>query len=133
MPNAATHSYTNLKLEPAIAPETAIMHGLPMTSGTYARGQVLGLVTATKRYAPYDDSASDGRNVAKAVAAYAATVDSSNNVSVNGEQGITQRTLGAYLDGYFRVEDLVGLDANGIADLGRLVTGNTTSGILKLY
>lgn len=133
MPNAATNTYTSLKLEPAIHPDDAVIHGLPLTSGSYSRGQVLGKVTATGKYAPYDDALSDGRQVARAIAAYAMTVDASGNITLGGEQGTTRLVAPCYLDGYFRTEDLVGLDANAVTDLGRLVLGTTTTGLLKIY
>lgn len=138
MPTTATNTYTSLKLEPGIAPEHAVPDSLPLTSGTYSRGQILGMVTESKRYAPYDDGANDGREVAIAVLAYAATVDSTNKVTIGtgttgDEYGAKQDTCPAYLGGYFRCEDLVGLDANAVADLGRIVKGSIVSGLLRIY
>lgn len=137
MPTTASRTYSSLKLEPAIAPELAVPDSLPLISGTYSRGQVLGQVTASKRFAPYNDGANDGREVARAVLAYACTVDSNNKVTIGDgtagdEQGATQTTCPAYLGGYFRCEDLVGLDANAITDLGRLIKGTSTTGLLRI-
>lgn len=132
MPTTPQHTFTNLKLEPGIAPEIAKTMAIALTSGTYARGQVLGQVTATERFAPYDDGTADGRDVAKVILQYACTVDSDNNVSIADEWGSTRKTAPAYFHGAFKTEDLTGLDANAVADLGRLISGTTSTGLLLI-
>lgn len=137
MPTTASTNFTIDVLQPAAAPELAVPFAFPLTSGSYASGQVLGLVTATNRYAPYNDGAGDGRQVARGVLSVACTVDSSGNVSlansaIGDEYGGTISTAPGYVGGYFRCEDTVGLDANAVADLGKLISGTTTSGLLRI-
>jgi hypothetical protein len=39
----------------------------------------------------------------------------------------------AWFKGYFDTKDLTGLDAAGIVDLGRLVSGVLADGVLEIY
>jgi len=41
--------------------------------------------------------------------------------------GGNQRCTDAYFKGYFKTKELTGIDANGCADLGRIVRGTTAS------
>ena len=76
-------------------------------SGTLARGTVLGKITATGKYVPYDDDGTDdGRRVALRILAEPATLDG------------TDDTVGvAFRTGMFKASALAGLDSNARADL----------------
>lgn len=83
----------------------------------------------------YDDAASNGTQVARGVLKTPYKSDQyGGNQNEHGASGQpTNATV--YTGGYFAVADLTGLDANGVADLGRMVVGtayNTTGGILKI-
>lgn len=85
----------------------------------------------------YNDGASDGREVAKAIAVYDFRTDSLGRVVYaaagdSPEYGIYYTSAPAWFKGRFRTTDLVGLDANGIADLGRLESGTAADGILAI-
>lgn len=85
-------------------------------------------VTAGGHYAPYDDAASDGRNIAKAILKYACVVDMQGRVTGGGgEWSSTSLTAVAYTTGTFYTNQLVGLDANGANDLGRMIVGTTAT------
>ena len=136
MPTSAAQTYTIRKLEPAHPSPEPTVGSVPMGQGTYQRGQVLGEVTATRRYGDYDDAGAGGLDTARAIAMYDMVVDSSGNVALGGgstdEWGATLKSAPVYLTGAFRCEDLVGLTAAAVADLGRLVEGDTASGLLHV-
>jgi len=88
-------------------------------------------------WGPYSDVAADGRDVARAIAAYSFRTDNVGRVVFAGagespEYGTYHLTAPAWFKGRFRTTDLTGLDANGIADLGRLESGTLADGILAL-
>jgi hypothetical protein len=88
------------------------------TPGLYASGT----------YGPYSDAASDGRQVARLILKYPATVV--GGIFQMGDRG-PDVSAPAYVGGYFKSEHLVGLDTNGLADLGgRLLTGDLTTGLI---
>jgi hypothetical protein len=146
MPTASIISWSNQKLEPVVYPETARTLDVaiePAGSGTtveYARGTVMGIVTATGKWVPYDDDGSDdGRRVARGILAFDISVDDAGKITYTttagrkgGEHGETFADTPVYISGYFQTSELTGLDANGAADLGRLVTGDTSSGVLAV-
>ncbi len=74
-------------------------------SGNLSAGTVLGKITATGKYGPYDDSATDGRQTA--VGILGEDVDASS-----GDVGTFM-----YVHCIVYAARLVGLDANGKADL----------------
>jgi hypothetical protein len=85
----------------------------------------------------YDDSANDGRQVAKAIAQYSFRTDNKGRVvfaasGVSPEHGEYCTTAPAWFKGSFKTTDLTGLDDNGVADLGRLSSGTTADGVLEL-
>lgn len=134
MPTSATLSFSQDRIQPARAPETAVPHNYALVSGTYAKGTLIGRVTATGYYGPYNDAASDGTETARAILEYACTVDSSHNVTIgsSSEWGQTLPTAPCYIGGYFACEDIPNLNADAVTDLGRIVEGNITTGILRV-
>lgn len=83
-----------------------------------------------RTYAAYNDANSDGSDVAKAILKYATVVDNYGKHTVGGgEWGTNTLSAPAYFAGFFRTVDIVGIDANGVADLGgpsAYHTGNST-------
>ena len=51
---------------------------------------------------------------------------------MGGEFGQTYTYTQAYMTGYFRTEDLIGLDANAAAKLGFLKRGTIVKGLIAL-
>jgi hypothetical protein len=83
-------------------------------------------------FGAYDDGASDGRQVAKALSEYALRTDYTGRIVLGGEtgrpyMGVYTLTAPAFFSGRFLVGDLTGLDANAVADLGRLESGTSVS------
>jgi hypothetical protein len=88
--------------------------------------------------AAYDDSLSNGLQIAKAIlpvdiATDPAGIITYGSVAQGGQFGKTQSTLACAVRGIFKTTDLVGLDANGVADLGRLLSGTAADGVLSIY
>jgi hypothetical protein len=133
MPLTAALSFTATKLEPAYAPDTAITDALPIASGTYVAGQLLGQLTTGGKFAAYASGNSNGTQVARVIAQYD-MVSNGTNVSLGTAllAGETETSGPVYLAGYFKTEELTGLDSVALASLGRLVLGATTSGILRV-
>jgi head decoration protein D len=141
VPTAAAVTFTGKRLEPAIAPKLAVEDAVAMKHGVQnlVKGTVLGIVTATGLYAAYSDIASDGTAIAKAILMYDTQVDASGlctfsdtSAQAGNEFGAKTPTAPVYISGFFLSADLTGLDANGAADLGRFVWGDSTTGLLRV-
>lgn len=76
-------------------------------------------------FAAYDDAASDGRDVARGLLWQATQTDPAGNVV--GEFGSRTGLITApvAVAGEFMCSDLTGLDANAVADLGKINDGGT--------
>lgn len=84
-----------------------------------------------------DDGTDDGRRIARAIAVYDFRTDNYGRVvfgaaGTSPEFGVYHTTAPAWFKGRFATTDLVGLDANGAADLGRIESGTVTDGVLAL-
>jgi hypothetical protein len=91
----------------------------------------------TGQFGKYTPGASNGLEIARRINAYEVAVDSGGKitfgpVAVEGYNGEVSDSATAYVSGYFKTTDLVGLDADAVADLGRLVHGTVADGILAL-
>ena len=95
-------------------------------------GNLLGL------WVPYDDDGTDdGRRVARAIAQYDFRTDNTGRVVFGAsgsppENGVYHLTAPTWTKGRFKTSELIGLDANGIADLGRLESGTVSNGVLAV-
>lgn len=137
MPTAATNTYTIDRLDPYANAERATLIHIGLAQGTYAKGTVLGELTATAgRYAAYNNAAVDGTETAKGILQYACTVDASNNITIANENNVTRKSAPMYAFGsgvWFKSEDLTGMNAAGLTDAGgSIIAGNLTTGILSL-
>lgn len=90
-------------------------------------------------FAPYSETATDGSQVASAIAVYDMQTDASGNVTFSstasqsgGPHGETYKTAPVYVSGYFNTADLTGLNAAAVPQLGRLEQGTLSSGILRV-
>jgi len=78
-------------------------------------------------FVAYDDARSDGGGVAKGILPYSVVVDERGGHTVGGgEWGSAQLSAPVYFAGTFFTSELTGIDANGVADLGKLLTGTTS-------
>lgn len=86
-------------------PKVSIPVTIVSGSGKVARGTVLGRVTASGKYKPYDADNNDGSEVARAVLAYAVDATSADQVST------------AWVHGEFNKAALTGIDDAGTLKL----------------
>lgn len=85
-----------IRTQVTLAPQTAVLPA----------GQVLGMITASQYFTAYSNAASDGTEVARVILADDAEIST-----------VTQ-IVTVYLCGPFLKDQLVGLDAAAITDLG---------------
>jgi glycerol uptake facilitator-like aquaporin len=137
MPTTAIQQYSGIRLDPYMDPENALSFDVQLAaSATYAKGQILGEVTATPGvYKIYASGNVDGSQNPRAILPYACTTDASGNITLPGEFGMTTKAVPVFFAGTFRTEDLVGLDATGVTNAGgswKLIEGTVTAGILRI-
>lgn len=102
---------------------TGITGGSPTGSWAYTTRGSCG----EGQYDIYDDALSDGTQVARAILIYDYKSDPmGGRVTEHGISG-SPFTPEAYFAGYFKCAQLLGLDANAVADLGTLVAGTAYS------
>lgn len=132
MPTAVTRSYLHNWLQPSQHPELSLMERFQVAANqTFAKGQVLGILSDGGTLTAYNDAGSGGAEVAKAICPVACTSDGSGVITVEGGNllGETEDTIPVFIGGYFFTADLTGIDANGLADMqGRLLWGDLTTG-----
>lgn len=82
-------------------------------------------------------TATDGRHVARAIAVYDFRTDYMGRVVLAGagqspQHGVYEGTAEAYTKGAFKTTDLPSLTAQEAADLGRLIRGSVSDGVLVI-
>lgn len=145
MPTSAVMNWSGQKLEPYQDPQDARLQAVqivPAGAGattTLAKGTVLGQVTATGKFTAYSNAAVNGAETARMILAYDIIVNDAGAITfsttagqVGGEFGETYNSVPAYYSGTFRTNDLTGLDAAAVTELGALVSGSVTDGILRI-
>lgn len=126
-PGAKAVLTTTDSLTGGTSPATAVAHTTSGTAGTPGT------------FAPYDGDNTDGSQNPTHILQYACVTDASGNVTFGAgpagtsEFGQTSKGAPAYRSGLFSCADLVGLDANAVAKMGRLVKGNLQSGEFMVY
>lgn len=129
---AATNIYSFNRLDPAFAGSNPRVLNVAMTDGTYAKGTVLGIVTGTTKYKAYASGNVDGSQLACAVLQYACIV-AAGKATMEGDGLPAYDAAPVYTNGYFRTEDLVGLDANALVNMNAtVVKGTLTTGIVRI-
>jgi hypothetical protein len=86
-------------------------------------------------WAAYDDTLSDGTQVARAVLEHNVITDFGGRMLLEYPVDGGPQTFPAYVKGTFLASELTGLDANGAADLGKLVQGaafNTAGAVIEI-
>lgn len=112
--------------------ETPTIDSTGLTGGTLA-------ITATtvgrsaQTYGAYDDGVLDP---AKCVLPVDVVTDAAGLIylgtSATTRMGGPLRTTPAFFGGYFDTKELVGLDTNGVTDLGKLISGTVADGVLRI-
>ncbi len=140
MPTTFTTSYSPSQRLDYLFPEPSHPEiNAALVPGTYAKGTILGEVTATPgTYKAYASASVDGSQNPALILMYACVVDGSGNISLGtsttgGEFGQSfGKAAPAYYGGTFRCQEIVGLDANAVTKLaGKLVEGTVTNGIFQ--
>ena len=145
MPSSAQNTYSNNYLVPMYDAEDALCQPVNLpNSVTYAKGTVLGEVTATPGlFKAYASASSDGSQVPKAILQYDCATDSSGNITIGASAGgaafgVTHKSAPAYFAGTFKTAELVqsgagAIDANALSAGGwRLISGSVTDGVVRL-
>lgn len=114
----AANEYANRELPNIVADNAAA------TGGTAAVAHTT-LGSPGPYFAAYDDAAGDTRNVAKAVLWQDTKTDPAGNVISEFGPRAGLLTVPVVYRGEFPCSDLIGLDANGVADLGKIIDGGT--------
>ena len=140
MPSTAIYDFTNVKLEPAMAPDLArTISVLLKPSTTFVKGTILGEITASPGvYTNYDHTQNDGTQVPKGILAYDVVTDAAGNPT-----GLTYPyppwpDLGVpmYVKGFFNSADIWSAtelaQALTVAGWGALVQGNATTGVFRM-
>ena len=127
-------TYVGAGLIPFVDPEDAyasMRHVAFAPSLDLAAGTLLGKITATGRYAAYNNALATGVETAvPLIVQYRVITDVSGNVTSLGV--VPMPSASCFTQGYFRCEDVVGEDAPGFVDIGAtIVTGNITTGLFK--
>lgn len=143
MPTTATNTYSVDRLVPVYNAEDALRINVKLpASVTYAKGTILGEVTATPgTYAAYASGSSDGSQTPKCILEYACATDASGNITLGttasgGPFGETLLAAPAYFQGAFKTAELVqsgagAIDANAVTKLGaHLVSGTIVDGVI---
>jgi len=98
------------------------------TPGTTVVAHTTEGLSAGGAYGPYDDTKSNGLQVAKYILQKAAVVDTYGGIKVGGgEWQEVSFTADVWTCGYFRTADITGIDAAAVADLGRMDVGTTAA------
>jgi hypothetical protein len=127
------------KNAPAIAEDAYVF----AASLTVVRGTLLGQITTGKKWTIYTSGASDGSQVAKAIAEYDFVTDSGGKVTltstagqVGNEFGLQDLSAPVYIAGTFNTDELningvAGITSAALTDMGgHLVSGTLTLGVM---
>jgi hypothetical protein len=130
--------YSNQALQPHMNPDIARTMAVTMKAAVQnlARGTILGQVTATGRYAVYNDALSDGTEVARGILMYDIQVASDGTITISststqsgGDNYQTTLSIPMFTRGTFLCSELTGLDAAALVDLhGHLLFGTVANG-----
>lgn len=139
-PTAASLTFSDARLIPLKNPAAARKENVNLKAGTYAMGTVIGETGAPGTFGPYNSTNSSATTNAGAptmLLEYSCVVDTNGNVwigdtSGSSEWGNSSKHASAFRTGVFSVADLVGLDADVIGKMGRIVRGNSTAGELMV-
>jgi hypothetical protein len=123
-----------------VAQVTTDATGLTGGAGTAAVATTVAGVAGTPgTYGPYASGNTDGSQNPKGVLRYACVTDALGQITLGdgpagtSEWGQTTKSVDMWVYGVFRTEDLVGLDANAVTKLGRLLNGTIAHGRIAIF
>lgn len=129
MPTAAIQTWSQGQLVPAYPQPAPEIDVALIASTTFAAGTILGELTATPgTYGPYASGNSDGTQNPKAILKYPCVTDSAGKVDLDGSGLSLQIIQPVYVGGFFRIEELTGLDANAVTKLGGAIVQGVVAG-----
>lgn len=132
--DTAVATYTRDFLQPAIAGEEFVtMHAKMAASLTVAKGTMLAEKTDTPGL--FAIAGTSGYGPACAVALYAFTTNTDGDVIVENQKRVDNqpdRTAELVFGGYVRAADIPSLDATTAGELGKLVRGTVTNGVVHI-
>lgn len=98
-----------------------------------------GAAGAAGTFGAYDPDATNGYQIARGILVYDVQTDSSGNITFSetsgqngGEHGEEFANAPMYVCGWFNTADLAGLDMEAVVQLGRLVRGTVSAGVLAM-
>lgn len=109
-------------------PAMLLILSLTGSGATAAVAQTTKGKPAGGHYPAYDDSLSDGREVAKAILQYPCTTNTYGQITFGdtadaADNDNRESQAPAWFRGEFKTSELTGIDANGVTDLGRIIQG----------
>jgi hypothetical protein len=112
-------------------------NGNLITSKTAAGVATITQTLLTASLSAVKSPTTNTTSIAACLAKYDMATDSMGQITMGGasggsELGTTYTSLACYFSGWFRTQDLTGLDANAVTQLGKLKVGTTTSGVLAV-
>lgn len=122
-------------LVPVYRPRLALQESVLLAPNlVLPAGQVLGEIAASPgTFAPYLAANTDGTQNPKCILTYPATTDGAGAITLGDDTGTTYTRAPAYFAGYFKSEELTGMDAAGLTKMGgKLISGTLTAGILHI-
>lgn len=144
MPTAPIDSWGMGRLDPFMRPEEASEIPVNLIASTsFAAGTLLGELTATPgTFKAYASGNADGSQLPKAVLRHACVTDASGNItygsSITAGQtmdgpAVASKVTDAFISGFFKTTDIIGLDAGAVTALGaRIVSGTLANGIIVI-
>ena len=138
--NAHTWTFQGALAGMPIDPPTLLTNGL--TGGTAPAGAVAQTTTGrtANTLALYADANSNGTETAIAIAPWAMKTDAKGRITLSGgaagagdQWGTQHEQIDFYVQGFFRSQELSGLDAAAVAQNNlSLVEGSITAGVVRL-
>lgn len=122
-----------------VAAMTTTATGLTGGAGTAVVATATAGVAGTPGvYGPYASGNTDGSQNPKGILKYACATDANGQIwqgltAGSSEFGQSTKDTSMWFRGTFRTEDLVGLDANAITKLGRLIYGTYAKGAVSVF
>lgn len=135
-----TLSLSDWYLAPAHPGDVLVIQVYLAANLSMRRGTILGeLAGSYATYAPYGASHMDGTQMARLILQVDCSTDANGKITLYSgtvDTGFAADRkydkVNAYVSGSFACEDLFGLDATAVGQLGRLISGTVNRGILRV-
>ena len=133
--DVAVATYQRDEPRPAIptADGFIMRHVTLKASTTYAKGAIIAESNATPGL--FSPAGTASHSTARAILPVACATDASGNITIGTPKVVDPakvKSVEAIFGGYVRTQDVPGLDTTLAAELGRLVLGTVSDGILRI-